>query len=201
MTSKGRSHGRRAWGLLIASAAFLSSAATAAEPGPPPARPLAPLGTTPPAEAAPRFEFAFEARVTLAPATVLGETGLGHRQYIPITGGTVVGPKFNGEVIPGGWDYQMRYGGGCSTLTADYFWRAADGTVIHILNEGMNCPGGEAGQRGWLRPTFEAPKGPHEWMTKATFVASLELEPPATPPAPGTPPTLGAIRIKFYQVK
>jgi hypothetical protein len=38
-------------------------------------------------------------------------------------------------------------------------------------------------------------------MTTATFVASLELEPPAVPPAPGTPPSLGAIRIKFYQVK
>ena len=124
------------------------------------------------------------------PAKTVGETGLGHRQYIPITGGTVAGPKFNGEVIPGGWDYQTRYGGGCSSLTADYFWRAADDTVIHILNEGLNCAGGESGERGWLRPKFEAPKGPHEWMTKATFVASLELEPPATPPAPGARPSL-----------
>jgi hypothetical protein len=156
----------------------------------------------PPADAMPRVEFVFEARVTLAPATVMGETGLGHRQYIPITGGSVVGPRFRGEVIPGGWDYQMRYGGGCSSLTADYFWRAEDGAVIHILNEGLNCPGGAAGgERGWLRPKFEAPKGPHEWMTRATFVASLELEPSAAPPAPGARPSLGAIRIRFYQVK
>jgi len=150
----------------------------------------------------PRIEFAFEARITLAPATVLGETGLGHRQYIPITGGTIVGPKFKGEVIPGGWDYQMRYGGGCNSITADYFLRAEDGAVIHILNEGLNCAGGASGaERGWLRPRFEAPKGPHEWMTRATFVASLELERPASPPPAGTPPSLGAIRIKFYQVK
>jgi hypothetical protein len=133
---------------------------------------------------------------------VLGETGVGHRQYIPITGGTVAGPKFKGEVLPGGWDYQLRTAGGCNSLTADYFWRAADGTIIHILNEGLSCTGAAPGsERGWVRPRFEAPKGPHEWMTRSTFVAAIELEPPATPPAPGTPPKLEAIRIKFYQVK
>lgn len=200
MTGTG-SHHHRAVGLLAAVAGMCSLAVAAQQPPAGAPQTLPPVGSTPPAQAMPRTEFVFEARVTLAPATVLGETGLGHRQYIPITGGTVAGPKFTGEVIPGGWDYQMRYGGGCSSLTADYFWRAADGTVIHILNEGMNCPGGESGARGWLRPKFEAPKGPHEWMTKATFLASLELEPPATPLAPGARPTLGAIRIKFYQVK
>lgn len=161
----------------------------------------APVGTTPPDEAMPRIEFAFEARVTLAPATVLGETGVGHRQYIPITGGTVTGPLFKGEVIPGGWDYQLRSGGGCNSLTADYFWRAEDGTVIHILNEGLMCPGGsESEGRTWLRPKFEAPKGPHEWLTRATFVASLEIERPPGAPQAGAP-ALGAIRIRFYQVK
>lgn len=150
----------------------------------------------------PRVEFAFEARVTLSPATVLGETGIGHRQYIPITGGTVTGPKFKGIVVPGGWDYQLRTGGGCSSLTADYFWRHEDGTVIHILNEGLMCQGGPAADgRTWLTPRFEAPKGPHEWMTRATFVAMLEIEQPTGPPAPGATPGLGAIRIKFYQIK
>ena len=158
------------------------------------------LGTVPEPATQPRIEFAFEARVTLAPAVVLGETGVGHRQYIPITGGTVAGPRFSGEVIPGGWDYQLRTGSGCNSLTADYFWRAEDGTVIHILNEGLMCPGG-TGERNWLRPRFEAPKGPHEWMTRATFVASLEIDASAGPPAPGERPALGAIRIKFYEVK
>lgn len=159
------------------------------------------LGTPPDAAAFPKIEFAFEARVTLAPAVVLGETGVGHRQYIPITGGTVAGPHFKGEVIPGGWDYQLRVGGGCNSITADYFWRAEDGAVIHILNEGLMCLGGAQGERTWLHPRFEAPKGPHEWMTRASFVASLELERAATQPASGSTPALGAIRIKFYQVK
>src|SRR5689334_2895383 len=66
--------------------------------------PAAALGATPPPEALPKVEVTFEARVTLAPATVVGETVVGHRQYIPITGGTVAGPKFKSQVIPGGWD-------------------------------------------------------------------------------------------------
>lgn len=161
------------------------------------------LGAMPDATQFPTVEFVFEERVTLAPATVLGETALGHRQYIPITGGTIAGPKLQGRVIPGGWDYQLRYEGGCGTLSADYFLEASDGTVIHILNESFSCGlGGPNGERSFFRPRFEAPKGPHEWLTRGTFVATLELDrpPPGAEPAEGAPPTLGAIRIKVYQI-
>lgn len=163
------------------------------------------LGTMPTADQFPKVEFVFEERVTLAPATVLGETALGHRQYIPITGGTIAGPKLQGRVIPGGWDFQLRYPGGCGTLSADYFLEASDGTVIHILNESFSCGiGGANGERSFFRPRFEAPKGPHEWLTRGTFIATLELDrsaDAAAAPAAGTPPVLGAIRIKVYQVK
>jgi hypothetical protein len=165
------------------------------------APPRTPLGTVPAAESLPKVEFVFEERVTLAPAVVLGETALGHRQYIPITGGTIAGPRLKGEVIPGGWDFQLRYPGGCGTLSADYFLRADDGTVIHILNESFSCGmGGPGGERSFFRPRFEAPKGPHDWLTRGTFIASLELEPPAAPAAAGQAAPM-AIRIKFYQIK
>lgn len=168
--------------------------------------PAAPLGATPSADAIPKVEFVFEERVTLAPPTVLGETDLGQRQYIPITGGSIAGPKLKGSVIPGGWDFQLRYPGGCGTLSADYFLRAEDGTVIHILNQAFNCGmGGPGGERSWFRPTFEAPKGSaYEWLTRGTFVALLELEPPpvaATRQASGGVAPMMAIRIKFYQIK
>jgi hypothetical protein len=163
------------------------------------------LGAQPGADQFPQVEFVFEERVTLAPATVLGETAIGHRQYIPITGGTIAGPKLQGRVIPGGWDFQLRYAGGCGTLSADYFLEASDGTVIHILNESFSCGlGGPNGERSFFRPRFEAPKGPHEWLTRGTFVATLELDrssADAPPPAEGAPPALGAIRIKVYQIK
>jgi hypothetical protein len=158
-----------------------------------------PLGSPPAPAAFPHLQFAFEFRVTLAPAVVLGETGFGHRQYIGITGGRIAGPKLTGEVLPGGWDYQLGLSNGCTMLSADYFIRTDDGTTIHVLNEGIGCaPGGPDAPRSFFRPRFEAPKGSYEWLTRATFVATLELEPPA---APSAARTLGAIRLKFYQVQ
>jgi hypothetical protein len=72
------------------------------------------------AEPPPTLEFAFEERVTIDPAVVLGETALGHRQYIAITGGTVTGPKLKGRVLPGGHDFQLTYAASdCTQLSAD----------------------------------------------------------------------------------
>ena len=165
-----------------------------------PAPALPPVGAQPPAQILPRVEFVFEERVTLAPPVVQGETPYGRRQYIGITGGTVAGPRLKGQVVPGGWDYQLKLADGCGTLSADYFLRADDGTLIHILNEAYSCgPNAVTGDRFFFRPKFEAPKGPHEWLNRSTFVALLEAE-PATPAADGTP-AVGAIRIKFFQVK
>lgn len=156
-----------------------------------------PVGKAPPADAIPRVEFAFEERVTIDPATVLGETVLGHRQFIPITGGSVAGPKFNGQVLPYGFDFQLTYSNDCTQLSASYYLKADDGAVIHVFNEGLSCPNGP---RTIFRPRIEAPKGPYEWMSRATFVATLDLEPPAKAPPPGTPPTVEAVRIRIYQV-
>jgi hypothetical protein len=155
-----------------------------------PAADLRPVGAAPPDTSIPRLRFAFEERVTLSPTVEIGETALGQRRYIPITGGSVVGPKLNGQVVPGGWDFQLTYkGSDCTQLSADYFLKADDGTLIHVFNEGLVCPGG--GQ-AIFRPKLEAPKGKHDWMTHSTFVATLELE--------GTPPKVEAVRIRFYEV-
>lgn len=157
-----------------------------------------PLGSPPPPEAVPRLEFAFEERVTLDPGVVLGDTALGHRQYIPITGGTVAGPKLRGTVVPGGWDFQLTYAAsGCTLLSADYFLKADDGTLIHVFNEGLGCSQKEP---LFFRPRLEAPKGPHDWLTRATFIATLEVEMQQNPPA-GAPPRLEAVRIRFFETR
>jgi hypothetical protein len=151
---------------------------------------VAPLGAMPSSGSTPRVQFAFEERVTLSPTVEFGESAFGQRRYIPITGGSVAGPKLNGRVRPGGWDFQLTYTGSeCTQLSADYFLEADDGTPIHVFNEGLVCP--KAGP-AIFRPRLEAPKGKHEWLTQATFVATLELE--------GTPPKVPSVRIRFFQV-
>lgn len=166
-----------------------------------------PLGTTPSADLLPRSEFAFEERVTLDAAVKVGDTPLGFRQYIPITGGKIAGPKLSGDVLPGGWDYQLWLANGCGTLSADYFLRADDGTVIHILNQSFTCNSPQTkDERSFFTPRFEAPKGKYEWLNRGTFVATLELEmAPAQKDKEGkqesSPPKLEAVRIRFYQIK
>lgn len=155
----------------------------------------------PPQTVFPHATFAFEFRVTLAPVVVLGDTPYGHRQYIGITGGQIAGPKLTGEVIPGGWDYQLGLANGCTALSADYFIRTAGGTVVHVLNEGSGCAPGPHAPRSFFRPRFEAPKGTDDWLNRATFVATLELEPAAPASSGGAARTLNAIRLKFYQVE
>jgi hypothetical protein len=160
-----------------------------------------PLGTAPPESEQPRLEFAFEELVQIGPAQVLGKTAFGHRQYIPILGGTIAGPRFRGKVVPGGWDLQLGLPDDCRTLTADYFIEAEDGTRIRVLNQGMLCPPALSGGRSYYRPTLEAPVGPHEWLNRSTFVVTNEVAQTGASLKPGGAPTVTAIRLKFYLVK
>ena len=143
----------------------------------------------PAADAPPQLEFAFEEVVTLDKAVVVGDTLFGHRQYIPITGGSVTGPKLKGKVLPGGWDWQLGLGNSCASLSADYMLQAEDGTIINVSNKGLLC--GEA-DGAFTRPVFEAPKEAYDWLTRGTFVGVLTVVgDPAHP----------AVRIRFYQAK
>ena len=50
----------------------------------------------------PRLSFVAELAVTIAEPYMIGNVGAGIREVIPITGGTVTGPRLNGIVLPGG---------------------------------------------------------------------------------------------------
>ncbi len=142
----------------------------------------------------PTLEFVFEEIVTLGAPVSPGETARGGRLIIPITGGTVAGPALNGEVMPGGWDWQLRRDDGCTEIEADYFLRTDDGVVINVVNKGVLCEPAEGEARIPVRthPVFEAPRGKYEWLGKAAFIGTLE---PA-PPSAGS-----AVKIRFYRVR
>ncbi len=133
---------------------------------------------------APRLAPVFTVRVEIAPPVEQGEIDGGRRRFIPITGGTVTGPRLSGTVLPGGGDWQTIYPGGFTRVEARYFLKAADGTVIGITNPGVRVASQDVTNRiargervdpsaYYFRstPVFDPPPGTHQWLREKTFVA------------------------------
>ena len=142
---------------------------------------------------APGLEFAFEETVTLGKVVEVGKTIRGERRIIPITGGHFEGPQIKGEVMPGGWDWQLTRADGCTEVKADYFLKTDDGVVINVVNTGEICPGAD-GKPAVVRthPVFEPPLGKYEWLGRQAFVGTLGMAPASAGPA---------VLIRFYRVK
>ena len=144
-----------------------------------------------PGVTAPTTELALELFVNIAPAVVVGASGHGTRQFIPITGGRFSGANgLEGEVMAGGADWQLRRPDGVTEVTAIYSIKTADGVVIEVDNRGIIVPPSE-GAAPYVRttPRFHAPQGPHEWLNKTTFVGTI------TPSPQG-----GAVIIRVFKV-
>lgn len=152
---------------------------------------------TPPA--APVLEFVFEEVVTLGESIAPGTTSRGARNIIPITGGTFTGPGqagegMAGEIMPGGWDWQLTRADGCREVVADYFLKTDDGVVINVRNTGAICPPNADGTPNPVRthPVFEAPQGKYDWLNRTTFVGTLEST---------TTPQGRGVLIRFFRVR
>jgi hypothetical protein len=83
------------------------------------------------------LEFVFEVMASLESPQIFGNTGIGERRIIGITGGTVTGPKLNGVVLRGGADWQLVRSDGMSDIHARYTLQADDGALIYIDAPGI----------------------------------------------------------------
>jgi hypothetical protein len=92
----------------------------------------------------PRLERLCRATVEIAAPLVVGDTPLGLRRVIPITGGRVEGPRLAGEILPGGADWQFVRSAGAAELEARYTVRTADGALVYVRNIGLRCGPPEA---------------------------------------------------------
>ena len=55
----------------------------------------------------PTFEFLFQATVNVGAPAHISKVPFGERRFIPITGGSFIGEKLSGDVLPGGEDWQL----------------------------------------------------------------------------------------------
>lgn len=77
-----------------------------------------------------------KADITLAAPQELGESPLGRRRIINITGGSFRGERLSGKVLPGGADWQLIRDDGVADLDARYTLETADGALIYVRNHG-----------------------------------------------------------------
>ena len=135
---------------------------------------------------APPLEFVFEIRAQIGTVLRAGPGSSGERQHIPITGGTVSGPRLQGRILPGGSDWALVRADGATAVDAHYTVQADDGTLIYVHNRGLRVSSAQVLER--LRrgdavathelyfrstPVFDAPAGPHAWLADHVFVATL----------------------------
>lgn len=139
--------------------------------------------------------------VTVAEPVVLGDTGAGLRRMIPITGGTLHGPRLHGRVLPGGADWQVvRDTEGLTALEARYVVELADGTRVGVTNRALRHATPEVSARltrgevvdpaqVYFRcaPVFEVADGPWRWLRERLFVGDGVRRP-------------DRVEMRFYEV-
>lgn len=135
-----------------------------------------------------RSEYVFTADVSVAAPVIVGQGPQGLRRYVPITGGTVTGPRLNGKVLAAGGDSQVLRADGVLVAEAHYVIQTDDGFTVAVLNRGLRWGPADvmarlargqpvAPEDYYFRTAaqFEAPLGsPHEWLNRAMLVATAE---------------------------
>ena len=132
----------------------------------------------------PTLEHLCDLAVTIAAPVEVGQTPAGLRRMIPITGGTVTGPRVNGKVLAGGADFQLILGGGTQAhLDARYVIELDDGSRVFVQNTALRVASLENSQRIMsgqpvnpdevyfrCQPKLEATSAPWAWLSESQFI-------------------------------
>ena len=139
--------------------------------------------------------------VTLEPVRDLGDTPLGRRRIIGITGGKFAGPRLSGRILPGGADWQVIRSDGVAYLDARYTLETSDGALIYVNNKGYRhgpkdvlerLARGEAVDPAlyYMRatPWFETSALAYAWLNRTICVATGARR-------------AAAVELDFFEVK
>jgi hypothetical protein len=138
----------------------------------------------------PQFEFVAELRAAVAAPLVIGRGPAGERRIVPILGGRITGPRLEGEILPGGADYQLIRADGVAEIEARYTLQLADGALVYVVNRGLRHATPEdmarllrgepvPPERVYFRtaPAFETAAPAHAWLMRSLFLGLGERRP------------------------
>lgn len=138
----------------------------------------------------PGLEHVFTIEAEIDPPRSAGDSPFGERLHIPITGGRVHGPRLTGRILPGGSDWPVVGPDNISRIEAHYTIETDDGSLIYVINKAMRVSSPDVLKRlraqepvapdeYYMRgtPVFDAPTGPHRWLSERIFVCSIAPSP------------------------
>jgi hypothetical protein len=132
----------------------------------------------------PTLEHVFDIEVEVDDPIEIGQIGDGQRRIIEVVGGMVSG-RIDGEILPGGADYQLSRIDRPTELVAKYAFEADSGSRVYVENRGIRSASPEDSRR--LRdgqpvdpddvyfrtvPEFETADPDLAWLTENVFVAT-----------------------------
>ena len=133
-----------------------------------------------------------KAEITLQAPLELGDTPLGRRRIIGITGGRFSGERLSGRVLAGGADWQVIRADGVADLDARYTLETSDGALIYVRNRGYRhgpadiirkLAAGEPVDEKlyYMRttPSFETGDERYAWLNRIVCVATGARRPAA----------------------
>jgi hypothetical protein len=120
----------------------------------------------------PGLERAFEVVVELGTLEDHGTTRVGHRRVVPITGGRISG-EFEGDILPGGADWQIVRADGSIEIDGRYSARSADGELLYLHAVGVRS-GDPAVLEALLRGV---PVDPADYYFRATVTLESATRP------------------------
>jgi hypothetical protein len=133
-----------------------------------------------------------KAEITLQAPLELGDTPLGRRRIINISGGRFSGARLSGRVLPGGADWQVIRADGVAYLDARYTLETADGALVYVRNRGYRHGPAEVLKRisagedvdpslYYMRtaPSFETGDERYAWLNRIVCVATGARRPSA----------------------
>jgi len=131
---------------------------------------------------------------------VVGRGPTGERRVVPVIGGRISGPRLNGEILPGGADFQLIRDDGVAEIEARYTLRLDDGALVYVVNRGIRHAAPEdmarllrgepvPPERVYFRttPTFETAAPAHAWLHRSLFLGFGERRP-------------DSVRVRIYAV-
>lgn len=127
--------------------------------------------------------------INVGTPVVIGHTGLGKKQFIPIKSGTADG-EIKGLILPSGADSQIIRWDGRVDLSARYVIQTEDDELIYIKNNGIRQVSEEFREQAaegkivspehlYFRtlPVFETGSAKYKWLQNSLFIGAAVRNP------------------------